>query len=72
MYDSDLFMFRNASGLVCCETLSGDRFRIKKIQAKNNDSIAVFTDGTTAKAGMIYSIEVFDDVRKAQSFLLKK
>lgn len=59
--------------ILCCETVSNDRFIIKQISLKDAVVLVKFADGTIAQTQMLREILGFgeSEIRKAQNYLLK-
>lgn len=77
MDNSEIMQFQDAireKRIVGCETMSGARFLVKSVNWKRGDLVAYATmsDKTTAIADKIKSMQTLENVREAQSFLLKK
>lgn len=64
--------FQKEGVIAIAETMSGDRFIIKKIgfNNKKHDFEVAFTNGVVSKPAALKEIKKFDDIKSAQKYLI--
>lgn len=75
MNSFEVMSFRNSKKdkfALACQTVSGDRFVVRRVEVKLTDVWVKFADGTTAKPETLEFMERFTDAKAMQKFLLKQ